>query len=121
MCLKQTFESKDNVKIARPTTKANLRLVSLDDSITSDDVAQMVTSVGNCETSDITIEEIGHRTPKSMGSFWVRCPVTAERKIGAAKRIMIQWCSARVEVLETRLLQCYRSLEPDHIKQQCNN
>lgn len=64
--LKQTFQGKENVRVARPTKKANLGLV--DDSITPGEVVQAVASAGNYDL-DVVTEKIRHQSPKSIGSI----------------------------------------------------
>ena len=57
------------------------------DSIIPEDVTRAVATAGNYEATDVTREEIRHRTSISPGSIWVRCSVTAARKIITARRI----------------------------------
>ncbi|MBF2463445.1 hypothetical protein ICI39_14010 [Listeria welshimeri] len=61
------------------------------------------------------------RTPMSLGTAHVRCPLAAVRKLATTSRIRVGWGSARVEVLEARPLYCFRCLEKGHVGQTCPN
>lgn len=46
---------------------------------------------------------------------------SAANKIMEKGRLQIGWANARMQMLEARLLQCFRCLEGDHVKDQCQN
>ena len=54
-----------------------------------------------------------------MGSVWVRCPLSAARKLAQLNRIVIGWSASRVEILPSRPMQCFKCLRTGHVKAQC--
>lgn len=109
-----------DARIARPIKSGEVRVMDLDESITPDDVADAVAKAGDCSVQNIKVGQI-RSSPAGLGTIWVRCPLSAVHKLAAAKRICIGWASVRVEVLEARPMQCYRCLEPGHVRAKCPN
>ncbi|XP_024890976.1 uncharacterized protein LOC112466868, partial [Temnothorax curvispinosus] len=64
----------EGVQVARPSKSVELRLRGLDDSITQEEIAAAIATVGGCDTGDVRVGEI-LRPPRSMGIAWARCPV----------------------------------------------
>lgn len=106
--------------IARPTKCGEIRIKDLDESITPTDVAAAVAEAGCCSVTEIKVGTI-RLAPLRMGTVWVRCPISAVRRIAVAKRICLGWTAAKVEVLAPRPLQCYKCLELGHVRNQCPN
>ncbi|TGZ54440.1 hypothetical protein DBV15_12725 [Temnothorax longispinosus] len=93
------------VRAARPTKCVELRLRSLDDSVTQGEIAAAIAAVGSCLEGDVRVGEI-LRPPKGMGIVWARCPT------GAA---------SEAELLQTRPLRCYRCLDMGHVWALCTS
>ncbi|KYQ50733.1 hypothetical protein ALC60_10175 [Trachymyrmex zeteki] len=55
------------------------------------------------------------------GAIWVRYPALAAKRIADSRRITVGWVSARVQLLQPRLLQCYRCMELGHVLRSCIN
>lgn len=108
------------VHIARPFKTGEVRVMDLDEAVSSTEVAAAVASAGDCLAAEIKVGEI-RRARSGLASAWVRCPVSAVRKLATAKRICVGWASARVEVLAARPMQCFRCLEIGHVRLQCPN
>ena len=68
--LKEVFKGIEEVRIARPVKKAELRLSGLDDSVTAAEVVQAVVKAGGCE-AEITTGDI--TSLMSIGTVWVHC------------------------------------------------
>lgn len=108
------------VKVARPTKHGEARVMDLDESVTQQDVASAIANACGCAAGDVKVGEI-RRSLSTLGTVWVRCPLTAIRKLAEAKRVLVGWVSARVDVLPARALQCYRCLEKGHSRHQCTS
>lgn len=107
------------VRVSRPVKSAELRLSGFDESVTAPEIAAAVARVGACEVTAVTCGEVRYgRFGSSVA--WVRCPVPAARAILMAGRLTVGWGgSARVELLETRPLRCFKCLEPGHTRALC--
>ncbi|KAL0892602.1 hypothetical protein ABMA27_014331 [Loxostege sticticalis] len=114
--LKQIFEEGD-VKISRPTKCSELRVSGLDDAVTADEIAAAVAKLGDCP-----VEQVKVGTPRSdhTGLFasWVRCPVAAAKKV-VEGRLLVGWVAARVKLLPSREMRCFKCLEAGHVQAVC--
>lgn len=112
-----------DVRIARPIKTGEMRVMDIDESITPEDIAVAVAEAGGCSAAEVKVGQI--RLPcRSLGTAWVKCPLTAVRKIAVATTARITiggWHSARVQILKARPLQCYKCLKIGHVKAQCPN
>lgn len=107
-----------DVVIGRPVKTGEIRVTGLDDAVQPTEVAAAVAATGDCNINDVKVGTI-RRSRSGLGSAWVRCPLIAVRKLVAGKHVQIGWVSAKVEVLETRALQCFKCLEPGHVRAKC--
>lgn len=107
-------------KISRPQKMGEARVMDLDDSVTAEEVTQAIAESCGCAVDEVRVGEI-RKTPSSLGTVWVRCPLAAIRKLATAKRVRVGWVSARVEVLAARPLQCFRCLEQGHARHHCTS
>ncbi|CAG9783509.1 unnamed protein product [Diatraea saccharalis] len=110
----------DEVLVTRPTISTDLRVSGLDDSVTPGILAAAIAKAGDCPLESVKTGEI-KPGPSGMGSAFVRCPVTAARKIQAAKRLTVGWVAVQVKLLDPRPRRCYRCLMTGHIKAQCKS
>ncbi|XP_059061646.1 uncharacterized protein LOC131854542 [Achroia grisella] len=113
------FIPESMAKVARPVKTAEMRVMGLDDSATTEEVAVAVAQVGECQPDAVRVGDI-RRNTSGMGTCWVRGPVAAIKKATAAKHIRIGWVSARTELLRQRPLRCFRCLEGGHVSNQCS-
>ncbi|KOC59251.1 hypothetical protein WH47_12561 [Habropoda laboriosa] len=90
----------DDIKIARPQKKVEVRISGLDDSVTTPEVVTAVALAGECLGAEVMVGEIRFY-PYRMGACWARCPLVAARKVVTSGRLQVGWSSARVEPANT--------------------
>lgn len=118
--MRKLFANKEGVRITRPVKMAEMRVRDLDDSIRPDELKYVVTQTGGCHESEVRVGPI-RRNVDGLGIAWIKCPLSAANKIMERGRLQIGWANARIQMLETRPLQCFRCLEGGHVKDQCNS
>lgn len=110
----------DSATVARPSIKGELRLIGLDDSVTTMEITTVIAGIGGCNLDEVHTSEI--KTMRNgMGIAWSRCPLNASIKVAANEKIRIGWTNIRVELLKARPLQCYRCWETGHVKENCKS
>ena len=109
---------ENEVQVSRPTKCAELRVSGLDDSVTSEEVAAAVSRVGGCDVGAIKVGEV-RRDRAGLGTAWVRCPVAAAKKVSGG-RLLVGFVSAKVTLLQQRVLRCFRCHETGHVAAKCS-
>lgn len=110
---------KDEEHISRPYMKGELRLIGLDDSVSSFEIMEVMAEAGGCKSGEV---KVGQLRPMSNGlrSAWVQCPLAAAVSISAQGKVRIGWSMIRVELLKARPpLQCYRCWEFGYVRRSC--
>ncbi|XP_025155964.1 uncharacterized protein LOC112588883 [Harpegnathos saltator] len=97
----------DSATVTRPIARGELRLIGLDDSVTTGKVTEVVADEGGCEVSDIRTGPI-RQMFNGMGSVWVQCPLVAALKLARLGSVRVGWVSARVILLKARPIQCFK-------------
>ncbi|XP_048001368.1 uncharacterized protein LOC125238124 [Leguminivora glycinivorella] len=92
--------------------------MGLDDSATTEEVVAAVAELGNCAAEAVKSGVIS-RSQNGSGTLWLSCPVAAAKKVVEAGRLKVGWISARVVLLDTKPLRCYRCLETGHVGAKC--
>ncbi|GAB1869279.1 CCHC-type domain-containing protein [Camponotus japonicus] len=108
------------IMISRPTIKGELRLFGIDDSITTEEIKEVIADKGSCKVTEIVIGKIG-RMRNGSGMVWVKCPLNAALALSKIGKICIGWSSVRVEILGPREKQCFRCWEYGHMKYNCKS
>ncbi|XP_046621171.1 uncharacterized protein LOC124305634 [Neodiprion virginianus] len=109
----------DAVQVTRPSTKGELRVQGLDDSVTTEELARTLAEQGGCGPQEIRVGP-PRRMAGGLFSAWVQCPLRAATTVAAKGKFKIGWTIARVELLEARPRQCYRCWGFGHIGTSCN-
>lgn len=85
-------------KITRPTKCASLRILGLDDSVSTGEVITAIAEQGSCSVESVKTSEI-RRSLRGTGSVLVKCPVNAAKKLSDDGRLKIGSISATVKLL----------------------
>ena len=114
------------VKVTVPRKTAELRMTGLDDSVTPEEVAVAVAEAGSCRDDEVSVGPIRY-APRGLGSVWLRCLLTAARKINRGRyvrsggKINIGWSTARATPLPAHQLQCFKCMERRHVCRDCKS
>jgi len=104
------------VVITRPVKKVDIKLSGLEESTNINDIILEIVNFTGCNTIDVKCSSI--RTVRNgLCVAWIQCPIDAAQKLAEAKTI--GWASARIEILKSRPLQCFKCLAPGHPYQRC--
>jgi hypothetical protein len=90
-------------KVTVPRKMAESRVIGLEDSITPEEVATAVAVTEGCQNTEVSVGVI-RTAHRGLGSVWLRCPLTAARKLGSSRtggdalggKLHIGWSAARV-------------------------
>ncbi|XP_032687482.1 uncharacterized protein LOC116851798 [Odontomachus brunneus] len=82
------FADKKDVRIARSTKRADIRVRDLDDAATVEDVISAVAVAGGCGPGEIKAGEI-RLGPDRMVTLWLRCSLAVAKKIADGGRIRV--------------------------------
>lgn len=118
--LKEVLPDKDNIRIAQPTIKADLKISGLDDSISKQEIVDVIANLGTCNSDDIKAGDI-RWLPNGLGAIWVRCPANTANTVAASGKIKVGWTIAKIEILPSRPLQCYRCWNYGHVRYSCTS
>lgn len=111
---------KENVAVTRPIIRAELRISGFDDSITSEEIRYIISQKGDCNIDDVKVGSIKWMA-NGLGTIWAKCPLMSANKLVANNKIKMGWTIAKIEMLKTRPLQCYRCWEYGHVKFSCTS
>lgn len=110
----------DDATISRPVAKGELRIWGFDDSVCSGEVACVVSDLGGCLPSEVSVGKF-IRMINGLGSVWVKCPLASAIKIAATDRIRIGWTFARIELQENKPMQCFKCWRFGHMRNTCKS
>lgn len=110
----------DKAVVTRPVIKGELRIVGMDDSITAQEVVEVIAMEGGCLPEDV---KVGPIRPMRNGLYtvWIQCPLAAAIRASTGNKIRIGWTIARIELLKARPIQCYRCWEQGHLMSSCKS
>ncbi|XP_032689018.1 uncharacterized protein LOC116852607 [Odontomachus brunneus] len=106
--------------VARPVIKGDLRLIGLDDSITTEEVRCVPAELGGCAPKEIKKGPI-RESYNGLGTIWAQGSLSAVARVSAMGKIKIGWTIARVEPLKPRPLQCFKCWKLEHVKNNCKS
>jgi len=118
--LRQALAEKEGVVITRPQKMAEIRIRDVIESVTEEEVTQILAEKGRCHLSDIKVGPI-RQAPNGLGAAWIRCPLTAAKRITEEGTIRIGWAKVRIEVLPDRTQRCFRCWGKGHVRALCTS
>lgn len=80
----------NEAKIARPIINGELRMFGLDDSISKEEVKDLMTEIGKCSDEAITIGDIKPMR-NGLGMIWAQCPLTLAIQMANLKTVRLGW------------------------------
>ncbi|KOB72047.1 Gag-like protein [Operophtera brumata] len=80
-------------RVSRPTKCADLRIMGLDDSASTEEVRAAIAKQGGCSEELVRVGELQFNA-QGNGSIWTSCPVSAARKLGEDGRLLVGWIAA---------------------------
>lgn len=116
----EALKNMEGARVARPVKKADLRIRDLTEAATTAEIKEALASLGGCAVEEVRTGDI-KMSNRGLGTLWAQCPLVAANRIMAVGRVNLGWLSSRVEILETRQMQCYRCLQRGHIQSGCPN
>nr|XP_012217358.1 PREDICTED: uncharacterized protein LOC105669144 [Linepithema humile] len=116
--LRHLFKDTNGVKIRKPIKNSQLKLMGLDDSVSTSEICSILADIGKCSTDSISCSPVRF-VRGGLGVAYVRCPIAAAVGILEATRINIGWTTVRVEPMDPKPLQCFRCLAVGHTFQRC--
>ncbi|XP_013161869.1 PREDICTED: uncharacterized protein LOC106113582 [Papilio xuthus] len=104
--------------IARPSKLVDLRISGLDETVTQEEVATKVATVGGCSPSAV---KVGLIRPSFWGggSALVKCPATAAKAAVTIGKVAIGWSMATINAVKARPLRCYKCMLLGHTRALC--
>lgn len=108
----------DLAVVARPTKKAEIRIVEIDDSVSKQEVMEAAAVKGGCDPAQIRAGEI-RAYGRGMGTMFMSLPVAAARILAEDGRLRVGWSVARVHAIETKPLRCFKCMGVGHTRPLC--
>jgi len=109
-----------NAVIARPIVKADIRVSGFDESVIEDELIAAVTDAGDCLASEIRVSPF-RPMRDGLNLAWIKCPLVAAIKLAKMGRLNIGWSVARVEMMQSRPVQCYKCWHFGHVRNKCES
>ncbi|KMQ90098.1 gag-pol polyprotein [Lasius niger] len=110
---------EEEATVACPVISGELRFIGLDDTITTEEVAQFIASEGKCDIGEVRVGTL-RLMRNGLNMAWAKCPLVAASKIASKKKAYIGWTCARVELLRARPIQCFRCWGFGHVRFSCS-
>lgn len=113
-------EFSNKVSVLRPVRRAEIRLIDIDLSVSTDEVTMAVAANGQVSNKDI---RTGPFRPECGGlnTIWVQCPLSCTNPLLKAGKIRLSWSSVRIVPLAKRRPQCFRCFAVGHTRTNCQS
>ncbi|KMQ87926.1 hypothetical protein RF55_12668 [Lasius niger] len=116
----KTLLPEDQAVVARPITFGEVRFIGLDVTILAEKVVELIAAEGKCGVDEV---KVGSILPmrNGMNTIWARCPLVAASAIASKRKVRIGWSLVKVELLNTRPVQCYKCWRHSHVRFACTS
>ncbi|EFN68486.1 Gag-Pol polyprotein, partial [Camponotus floridanus] len=110
----------ESATVSTPVAKGDIRIVGFDESVQAEDITRVVAEMGECDDLALKVSPI---RPMRNGLFmaWVQCPLAVAVRVSKLARIRIGWTMARVQLLEAKVIQCFRCWRFGHTMGACQS
>jgi len=110
----------ESAVVTLPVVRGDLRVVDVDASVTIEEVAAVAAEVGGCAVEDVVSSPM---RPMRNGLYmtWIGLPMAAAIRVSNRWRVCIGWTNARVELLSTRPVQCYKCWSFGYVQARCES
>lgn len=95
-----------DIDIKRPVKKAEIQLRGMDNSITTDEILEIVATHGECSSFGIKLGTF-RRMKSGLNMIWIFLLLTAAVKLSKVRKLRFGWTRVSVE-LGPRSLQCFK-------------
>ncbi|XP_011859710.1 PREDICTED: uncharacterized protein LOC105557150 [Vollenhovia emeryi] len=106
--------------VSRPVAKGELRVAGFDGSVSPDELVAALVDAGGCSSRDVKVGSF-RESPSGLCSAWVQCPLAAANRMAKAGSIIVGWTMAKVTLLRSRPVQCYRCWDFGHVRGGCRS
>lgn len=111
---------KGQAKAIRSIIKGELRIVRLDCLASPEEIRDIIAENGKCLVKDVKVGDI-REMRNTLGMAWVQCPLATAIAVASKRKLRIGWTMARVELLESRPVQCFRCWGYGHVRFACTS
>lgn len=106
--------------VTRPVACGDIRVIGVDESVTSNEVAAVVANVSGCSVENVKTSPMRYMN-NGLLMTWVRLLLAAAIKVSNIGRLNIGWTVARVELLNVKPTQCYKCWAFGHMQTRCTS
>jgi len=117
--IREMFPEETGLRVSRPVRRVDLRLSGFDESVTPDEIAEVISGCGGtCRAEDIRVGVI-RQSQRGECTVWVQAPASVGVPVAAEREITVGWNKPKVALLKGRPLKCYRCMATGHVQRRC--
>ena len=91
------------------------RLLNLDESVTAEEIKEIVAARGKMQLSDIRVGPL-RPARDGLNTAWLQCPVTCAELLQRDGSLRVGWSRVRMIPLVRKRLQCYKYFAVGHTR-----
>lgn len=105
-------------KISIPVKIAEIRLHRVEESVTADEIREAIAKKGGCSAEEVSVGPM-RMTHFGLCTVVAKFPLETVGRMSRRGHVMVGWSAARMEILPSKRLRCYRCLEQGHVSATC--